>query len=83
MEGILALQKLQVLTVNILKESGPPWDLVVPKSSCIQHLVITANQAPTVAVQLEKADVRFSCSGVAIVKSACVKTYGHFNMFPC
>lgn len=83
-EGVLALRKLQVLTLNILRESGPPWDLIVPKSSSIQHLVLKANQAPsgTMTVQLQKPDIQFSCSGVATVSSACVKTHGHFNVFP-
>ena len=63
-EGVLALQKLQFLALNILTESSPPWDLIVPKSSSIQYLVLTAEQAPTMTVQLQKPDIQFCCSGV-------------------
>ena len=72
-QGALALQKLEVFKLDVLQERGLPWDLIVPKSSSIQHLVVVVTPpAPLMTVHLQKPDIQYSCSGVGTVCSECV-----------
>ena len=71
-QGALALPKLEILTVDVVDAASPLWQLIVPKSSSVQKLFISAPpHKPFITIQLQKADIHYRCTGVVTVSSAC------------
>lgn len=72
-KALLAIPNLKILKLDVLEEDGVPWNLIVPKSSSIQHLVVTTPpKGPGMTVQLQKADIQYKCSRIDTVCSASI-----------